>query len=107
MDGGKWVAGNTSVVMELISTAIKTTGSSVTARNAAVDIAHAAEDYACSDYKCLMLDVAAAVCDLTGAVTAFVPDGKAKTVFGVATSTSYFCITLRNKCKDGNVFGCK
>jgi hypothetical protein len=44
-----------------------TTGGSVySARTAAIDLAHAAEDYGygCSDYKCLALDGVAAGCKM-------------------------------------------
>jgi hypothetical protein len=107
LEGGKWAAGNVSALVELLSTGVRTTASSVSARNAAVDITHGVEDYACSDYKCLILDTAAAVCDLTGAVTAFIPGNATKKVFGITTSISCFCRTLRNKCKETNAFGCK
>ena len=63
LEGGKWAAGNVSALVELLSTGVRTAASSVSARNAAVDITHGVEDYACSDYKCLILDTAAAVCD--------------------------------------------
>jgi hypothetical protein len=63
IENGKWVAGNASALMELLSTGVRTAASSVSARNAAVDITHGVEDYACSDYKCLILDTAAAACD--------------------------------------------
>lgn len=107
LETGKWAAENASALMDLVTTGVRTAGSSVSARNAAVDIAHAVEDYACSDYKCLFLDTAATVCDFTGAVSAFVPGNAIKKVFGVATSASCFCRTLRNKCKETNAFGCK
>ena len=107
MESGKWAAGNASSLMELLSIGTRTAGSSLSARNAAVDITHAVEDYACSDYKCLALDTVATACDLTGAVAAFIPGNMPKKVFGVATSGSCFCRTLRNKCKETNVFGCK
>ena len=107
LETGKWATGNASALMDLVTTCVRTVGSSVSARNAAVDIAHAIEDYACSDYKCLFLDTTATVCDFTGAVSAFVPGNAIKKVFGVATSASCFCRTLRNKCKETNAFGCK
>ena len=107
MESGKWAAGNASVLMELLSTGARTVGSSLSARNAAVDIIHAVEDYACSDYKCLTLDIVATAYDLTGSVYAFIPGNMTKKVFGVATSGSCFCRTLRNKCKETNVFSCK
>ncbi len=106
IETGKWAAGNASALMELLTTGVRTVGGSVSARNAAVDITHAVEDYACSDYKCLVLDAAATACDFTGAVSAFLPGNMTKTVFGVATSGSCFCRTLRNKCKETNAFGC-
>ena len=105
LESSKWVAGNASSLMDLISTGVRTGASSLSARNAAIDITHAVEDYACSDYKCLILDTAATACDLTGAVVAFLPGNTTK-LFGVATSTSCFCSTLRNKCKETNAFGC-
>jgi hypothetical protein len=106
MDPAKWVAGNASALMELLSTGVRTAASSVSARNAAVDITNGAEDYACSDYKCLVLDTTAVACDITGAVAAFIPGNATKKVFGIATSVSCFCRTLRNKCKETNAFGC-
>ena len=107
LETGKWAAGNASALMDLVTVGVRTAGSSVSARNAAVDIAHVVEDYTCSDYKCLCLDAAATVCDFTGAVSAFIPGNGTKKVFGVATSASCFFRTLRNKCKDTNAFGCK
>ena len=104
IESGKWAAGNASALMELLSTGVRTGASSISARNAAVDITHAVEDYSCSDYKCLILDTAATVCDITGAVAAFIPGAMTKKVFGVTTSVSCFCRTLRNKCKETNAF---
>lgn len=106
MENGIWVASNVSTFIDLLSTGVRTGASSISARNAAVDITHAIEDYACSDYKCLILDTAATACDLTGAVVAFVPGNMTKRVFGVTASVSCFCRTLRNKCKETSVFGC-
>ncbi len=106
MENGKWAAGNASVLIDLLSTGVRTAASSVSARNAAVDITHGVEDYACSDYKCLILDTAAAACDITGAVAAFIPGNATKKVFGITTSVSCFCRTLRNKCKETNAFDC-
>lgn len=103
----KWAAGNASALMDLLITGARTAGSSLNARNAAVDITHAVEDYACSDYKCLALDMVATACDVTGSVVAFLPGNMTKRVFGAATSGSCFCRTLRNKCKETKVFGCK
>lgn len=48
--------------------------------NAAIDITHAMEEYACSDYKCFILDTAATACDITGAVVAFVPGNTTKKI---------------------------
>lgn len=106
LEKGGWVAGNASGLMELLSTGVRTGAGSLSARNAAVDITHAVEDYACSDYKCLILDTVATACDITAAVASFVPGNMTKKVFGVTTSTSCFCRTLRNKCKETDVFGC-
>jgi hypothetical protein len=106
LESYKLAAGNSSSLMDLISTGVRTGASSLSARNAAVDITHGIEDYACSDYKCLILDTAATAYDITGAVAAFVPGNMTKKVFGVATSVSCFCRTLRNKCKETNAFGC-
>jgi hypothetical protein len=107
LETGKWAAGNASALMDLLSTGVRTAAGSVSARNAAVDITHGVEDYACSDYKCLMLDTAATACDLTATVVAFIPGNVTKSVFGITTSVSCFCRTLRNKCKETNAFGCK
>nr|WPV72487.1 hypothetical protein orf101 [Navicula sp.]WPV72644.1 hypothetical protein orf101 [Navicula sp.] len=98
METGKWASGNASALMDIIGTGVRTAGSSLNARNAAVDITHDVEDYACSDYKCLVLGTVATTCDLTGAVVAFISGQTTKKVFGVATSASCFCRTLRNKC---------
>ncbi len=106
METSKWAAGNASALMDLLSTGVRTAAGSVSARNAAVDITHGVEDYACSDYKCLILDTAAAACDITSAVVAFIPGNATKKVFGITTSLSCFCRTLRNKCKKTNAFGC-
>jgi hypothetical protein len=106
LENSKWAAGNSSVVLELLGTGIRTGASSLSARNAAVDITHGIEDYVCSDYKCLLLDTAATACDITGAVAAFIPGNMTKKVFGITTSVSYFCRTLRNKCKETNALGC-
>jgi hypothetical protein len=99
--------GNGSPLMEVLTTGVRTIGGAVSARNAAVDIIHAIEDYACSDYKCLVLDSVATVCDITGAVVAFLPGKTTKTVFGATVTVSCFCRTLRDKCKETNLFGCK
>jgi hypothetical protein len=85
--------------MDLVTTGVRTAAGSVLAKNAAVDITHAVEDYACSDYKCLVLEAAAIICDLTGAVTVFIPGNATKKVFGITTTASFFCRTLWKKCK--------
>ena len=105
-ESSKWAAGNASALMDLLTTGVRTGASSLSARNAAVDITHAIEDYACSDYNCLILDTAATACDITGAVSAFIPGNMTKKIFGVTTSVSCFCRTLRNKCKETNALGC-
>jgi len=107
LEAGQWAAGNTSVFVQSSAKAINAGLGSLSARNAAVDLAHAGEDYLCSDYKCLFLDSIAASCDVAGAICSFIPgSGKA---FGIVTSTSCFCRTLRNKCKEieGGLLGCK
>jgi hypothetical protein len=106
METGEWTASNASALMDLLSTGVRTAAGSVSARNAAVDITHGVEDYACSDYKCLILDTAAVACDITSVVIAFIPGNATKKVFGITTSVSCFCRTLRNKCKETNAFGC-
>jgi hypothetical protein len=106
LESGQWAMGNANALMDLLSTGVRTGASSISARNAAVDITHAIEDYACSDYKCLILETAATACDITGAVAAFIPGNITKKVFGVTTSVSCFCRTLRNKCKETNALGC-
>ena len=40
METGKWAAGNASALIDLLSTGVRTAASSVSARNAAVDITH-------------------------------------------------------------------
>ena len=107
MENGHWVAGNVSSFIDLLSTGVRTAATSVSARNAAVDISNAIEDYACSDYKCFALDTAATACDVAGAIVAFISSGNlTKKVFVGTSSFSCFCRTLRNKCKEKNVFGC-
>jgi len=106
MENGVWAAGNISAFLDLLSTGVRTAGGSVSARNAAVDLTHGVEDFYCSDYKCLILDTAAAACDVTGGVVAFIPGNATKKIFGITTAVSCFCRTLRNKCKETNVFGC-
>jgi hypothetical protein len=51
MKSGEWVADNASALMDLLSTDVRTGTSSVSARNAAVDITHGVEDS-----PCLILD---------------------------------------------------
>jgi hypothetical protein len=46
---GEWAAGNASVFFEAGAKTLNAAGGSLSARNAAVDIAHAAEDCICSD----------------------------------------------------------
>jgi hypothetical protein len=110
LESGRWVTGNSSALMQTVSKTVDvstTTGAaSFSARNAAIDIAHAAEDYACSDYTCLALDSMATGCDVVAGACAFIP-GSTK-IFAVTTSVSCFCRTLRNKCKSmkGGIFGC-
>jgi hypothetical protein len=106
LQNGIWSLANTSVFIEILSTGVRTGASSLSARNAAVDVVHGLEDYACADYKCLLLDTVATACDLTAGVAAFVPGTMTKKVFGATTSVSCFCRTLRNKCKETNVLGC-
>ena len=107
LENGQWAIGNSSSFLEALTTAVRATAGAVTARNAAVDITHAMEDYACSDYKCLVLDSVAAACDVTGAVVSFLPGKTTKTIFAATITASSFCRTLRDKCKETNVFGCK
>ena len=109
-----WVAGNSSALMQKISQfldiGITTAGSAYSARTAAIDIAHAVEDYACTDYKCLTLDCVASCCDLGATGIAFLPKNNITgTAFAACTATSKFSRTLRNKCKEmeGSLFGCK
>lgn len=106
LESGKWAAANSSVLLDLLCTGVRTGASSLSARNAAVDITNGIQDYACSDYKCLLLDTTATACDIAGAVAAFIPGNMPKKVFGGATSVSCFCRTLRNKCKETNALGC-
>ena len=109
-----WIAGNSSVLMEKVTTILDTGASTAvcvySADKAAIDIAHAAEDYACSDYKCLTLDCIASGCDLAAFGIAFLPKNpKTGLVFAGLTGTSKFARTLRQKCKEmkGGLFGCR
>ena len=101
-EASKWAAGNSSVLIQQAAQAIDITTSTsaacLSARNGAVDIAHALEDYACKDYPCMTLDGIAATCDGVAAVVAFIP-GCSK-IFAITTASSCFCRTLRNKCKE-------
>ena len=109
-----WLAGNTTALMEkvtiLLEVGATTAGSVYSARTAAIDVAHALEDYACSDYKCLTLDCIASGRDLAATTIAFLPQSKATgAAFAGCTAASKFSRTLRNKCKEikGGLFGCK
>ena len=109
-----WVAGNSSALMEKVGHFLDigstTAGSAYSARTAAVDVANALEDYACSDYKCLTLDCVASCCDLAAAGIAFLPKTNATgAAFAGCTATSKFSRTLRNRCKEmeGGLLGCK
>ena len=109
-----WVAGNSSALMEklgqFLDIGATTAGSAYSAKTAAIDIAHAVEDYTCSDYKCLTLDCIASVCDFGATGIAFLPKNNITgAAFAACTATSKFSRTLRNKCKEmeGGLFGCK
>ena len=106
IENGIWMTSNFSTFIELLSTGVRTAAGSISARNAAVNITYAVEDYACSDYKCLILDTVPTACDITGAVAAFIPGNMTKKVFGVTTTGSCFCRTLRDECKKTNALGC-
>lgn len=110
----EWVAGNSSALMErltqFIDASMTTGGSTYSAGRAAVDAAHALEDYSCGDYPCLSLDCIASGCDLVATVVSFLPKNKVTIVtFAGCTATSQFSRTLRNECKkiQGGLFGCK
>ena len=75
---GKWALNNASGLMDLLSTGVRTCGGSISATNAAVDISHAIEDYACSDSKCLTLDTAATLWDVSSAILCFIPSNRSK-----------------------------
>ena len=109
LEASKWAAGNSSVLMQKLAQTVDiaaTTGAaSISTRNAAVDVAHALEDYACKDYPCMTLDGIAATCDGVAAVVSFIP-GCTK-IFAITTASSCFCRTLRNKCKEAKgLVGC-
>ena len=111
LEKASWVAGNSSQLMQKIAQfmdiGMTTSGSVYSAKTAAVDIANAVEDYACSDYKCLTLDCIASCCDLGATGIAFLPKNNITgAAFAACTATSKFSRTLRNKCKSG-LFGCK
>ena len=99
-----WVAGNSSALMQKIGQFLDigstTAGSAYSARTAAIDVANAIEDYACSDSKCFMLDCVAYCCDLAATGIAFLPKNNITgSAFAGCTSTSKFSRTLRNKWK--------
>ena len=109
-----WVAGNSSALMQKIGQFLDigatTAGSAYSAGTAAIDIANAVEDYACSDYKCLTLDCVASCCDFGATAIAFLPKNNITgAAFAACTATSKFSRTLRNKCKqiESGVFGCR
>jgi len=109
-----WVAGNSSVLMEKVTTLLDigatTAGSAYSAEKAAIDLAHAAEDYACSDYKCLTLDCIASGCDLAAVGISFLSKNTTTGfAFAGCTATSKFARTLRQRCKEmkGGLFGCR
>lgn len=109
-----WVAGNSSVLIEkmiqFMETSSTTAGSAYSARTAAIDIANALEDYACSDYKCLTLDCVASCCDVVATGIAFLPKNNTTgAAFAGCTAVSKFSRTLRNRCKEAEIglFGCK
>ncbi len=109
-----WVAGNSSEltqkIIQFLDIGSTTAGSAYSARTAAVDVANALEDYACSDYKCLTLDCVASCCDLAATGIAFLPKNNfTGAAFAGCTATSKFSRTLRNRCKEleGGLLGCK
>ena len=109
-----WVAGNSSALMEKIGQFLDigatTAGSAYSARTAAINVANAVEDYACSDYKCLTLDCVASCCDVAAVGLAFLPKNNVTgAAFAGCTATSKFSRTLRNRCKEmeSGLFGCK
>ena len=109
-----WVASNSSDLMRKIGQFLDigstTAGSAYSARTAAIDVANAFQDYACSDYKCLTLDCVASCCDLAATGIAFLPKTNVTgAAFAGFTATSKFSRTLRNRCKEteGGLFGCK
>lgn len=78
-------------------TSMTTSGSVYNGRTAALDLAHAAEDYRRSDYKCLTLDCIAAGFDI---VVSFLPKNNQTIVAFVGCIIAFkFSRTLRNKCK--------
>lgn len=110
----EWVVVNSSVLMDkiilLFDAGMTTGGSMYSSRTAAIDLAHVAEDYLCSDYKCLALDTRAASCDIVATGVSFFPKTKKITmIFAGCSATSKFSRTLRNKCKEmeGGLVGCK
>ena len=109
-----WVAGNSSALMQKISQFLDigstTAGSAYSVRIAAIYIANATEDYACSYYKFLTLDCVASCCDLAAAGVAFLPKNNVTGgAFAACTATSKFSRTLKNKCKEmkSDLFRCK
>jgi hypothetical protein len=109
-----WVAGNSSGLMQkvvqFLDIGSTTAGSAYSARTAAIDVANALKDYACSDYKCLTLDCVASCCDFAAAGIAFLPKNNVTgAAFAGCTATSKFSRTLRNRCKEieGGLLGCK
>jgi len=93
--------------MDLVTTGVPKTTSSVSALNTAVDLTHAVKDYTCFDYKCLFIDIVATVCDLIEGISAFAPGNIRKKVFEATTNTLCFYKTLCNKCTETNILGYK
>lgn len=87
----EYALGNFSKTIDLATT---TAAATFSGRNAAQDLAHAAQDSMCKDYTCLALDTVACGCDALAGVCAFVPG-----TFAGTTAVSYFCRKLRNECK--------
>ena len=109
-EASTWGAGNNRGLIQKVAKTVNvishTGAASLSACNAAVGIVYRAQNYACQDYKCLCLDTVTLTCNSIATIASFIP-GVIK-IFAASTALSYFCRTLRNKCKEkeGGIFRC-
>lgn len=111
-ENAKYVAGNSSALMEKLGQFLDigstVAGSGYSARKAAIDVANAAEDYTCQDYRCFILDCVSTGCDLAATGIAFLPKTNVTgACYAGCSAGAAFTRTLRNHCKSrGGLLGC-